>query len=166
MSIFSRLSARSPLISSRRRLGSLRSCSPPSFVTSCLTPPGFALREGTTGGVTDHRAQARDGGRVETEGRGFLPATAPSLPTVLRRPRWSASLPLATLIPSAYRLRPVCDAKTMSETDHQRSGVKGAGMNRPWDNMTLISDPRVNRLQEPPILTLQLCPPSPYGSSG
>lgn len=25
-----------------------------------------------------------DGGRVETEGRGFLPATAPSLPTVLR----------------------------------------------------------------------------------
>lgn len=25
-----------------------------------------------------------------------------------------------------------------------------------WDNMTLISDPRVNRLQEPPILTLQL----------
>lgn len=39
-------------------------------------------------------------------------------------------------------------------------------MNRPWDNMTLISDPRVNRLQEPPILTLQLCPPSPYGSSG
>lgn len=36
--------ARSPLISSRRRLGSLRSCSPPSFVTSCLTPPGFALR--------------------------------------------------------------------------------------------------------------------------
>lgn len=47
-----------------------------------------------------------DGGRVETEGRGFLPATAPSLPTVLRRPRWSASVPLATLIPSAYRLRP------------------------------------------------------------
>ena len=42
----------------------------------------------------------------ETEGRGFLPATAPSLPTVLRRPRWSASVPLATLIPSAYRLRP------------------------------------------------------------
>lgn len=71
-----------------------------------LHPPGFALREGTTGGVTDHRAQARDGGRVETEGRGFLPATAPSLPTVLRRPRWSASVPLATLIPSAYRLRP------------------------------------------------------------
>ena len=30
-----------------------------------LHPPGFALREGTTGGVTDHRAQARDGGRVE-----------------------------------------------------------------------------------------------------
>lgn len=35
-----------------------------------------------------------------------------------------------------------------------------------WEtgHMTLISDPRVNRLQEPPILTLQLCPPSPYGS--
>lgn len=91
---------------------------------------------------------------------------------LLHYPRSSGALggpprfPLATLIPSAYRLRPVCDAKTMSETDHQRSGVKGAGMNRPWDNMTLISDPRVNRLQEPPILTLQLCPPSPYGSSG
>lgn len=34
---FHRHPPRSPLISSRRRLGSLRSRSPPSFVTSCLT---------------------------------------------------------------------------------------------------------------------------------
>ena len=80
MSIFSRLSARSPLISSRRRLGSLRSCSPPSFVTSCLTPPGFALREGTTGGVTDHRA-TRD-----SKNEGYDPRPlASSVPSVERR---------------------------------------------------------------------------------